>query len=483
MENMKLIGDLLPNFDNQSVEMKRQQIGTPSMPVTSEHSPSNPNQKEDAILLDLEDDKNCDYIRKSKIILPENYTKSNELCEAKLEMQNNALSNKIFCLLIASIDPKAYPYVSVSAIGLFNYDIGGKDHENLKKACHLLSKAQVTKVIFNKKGNEVGFSFSNIFQDVKYIDGVINGIFNDAMKPLLLDLREKYTILNLSTLLSFSSFYSQRIYEILLKNKYLGQVELNLEDLQNIVNFPQASRNDFAKFRKNVLEQAKWEIEKFSNLQFDYFIIKSPGRGGKIIAIKFVIGDGKLDQRYVKTNNNFLFQPEDTEYELWLFNNLSLVSHNKKILTEYTSSQKLISYFAAQASIKCFNLRKFIDYCKDKYNTNSKITKGSSKAYIIASLKNEFNYKTIVASKYESKKDIIDKFVSNKSHRLNEFIDENLKSVFIDLNGNKHSIILEDGTYYMKQVDNIAMLHISDAFKAFSENKLKILSSNQLDVD
>jgi plasmid replication initiation protein len=324
--------------------------------------------------------------------------RANALCEAKLEMDNNLMSNKIFCTLIAKMDKDNYPNISFPTNQLeelFVEETGGSFYTRLKKSTKILSNTKITKIFFNKRGKEEGFSFENVFQSLKYHNGLIFGRFNDEMAPLLLNLKERFTVLNLKTLLNFESLYSQRMYEILSARKYQGTIEYDLKDLQDMVDFPQKLRNNFIHFRSRVLDRAKNEIEQLTDLKFDYYPIKSMGRAGKIVAIKFTIGTGEIDQRYKKYDKNFLFQENTPEYEFWKINPNQLVPYYKNQLIKFTKSiptQEKLAFAAAKIG---FDMKKCIEYCVKLYNSDkTRALNGTLNAYVIGSLKVILGLKT-----------------------------------------------------------------------------------------
>jgi plasmid replication initiation protein len=334
--------------------------------------------------------KKIEYIPRSSLNISPCCTKndvirSNQLCEAKLEMHNNELSNKIFCTLIANIDQENFPNISID-IKLLNEpnDLLGGLYTRIKKSTDLLSRTRITKVFFNKKtGKESGFSFENIFQTLKYDKGQIFGKFHSEMEPLLLNLRKYFTKLKLDTLLKFGSFYSQRLYEILSANRYKGEIVFDLYILQEMLTFPEAMRNDFRKFRVKVLEQAKKEIEKFTDLKYDYFPLKSINKGSKIVAVKFIFTDNII----VKYDTDFLFKEGTDNYKRWKDDWIYFVCYFANILTRFTASKDTIISISTEAAKIGFDVEKYVNYCINIYDIEHRNSRENIKTYIINGLK------------------------------------------------------------------------------------------------
>jgi plasmid replication initiation protein len=338
-------------------------------------------------------------IKVRSIDLPREIVKSNELCQAKIEIDNNVLANRIFYLLIANINSDDFPNVSLTSNLFDKGNIGGEFYREIKKATKILSKAQITKVFFDKNDNEKGFSFENIFITLKYDKGTIFGKFHPDIKPLLLDLKVKFTKLDINTILSFESYYSQRMYEVLSSVKYKGTVIFELPILQEMVAFPQKLRNDYSKFRVKVLEQAKNEIEKYTDICFEYLPIKAPGRAGKIIAVKFIFNDGLIDKRYIKNDKNYMYPADHMLFGLWKTDQKQLFNHYSMLLNTFTKNSALKIRIATMAVKLCFNMEKFIEDTKISFNTKPWIKRRNFNGYLITALQYKFGFKTPLENK------------------------------------------------------------------------------------
>jgi plasmid replication initiation protein len=227
--------------------------------------------------------------------LPLTITKSNELVRAQLHVENNALANKIFYLLIQAIEPNQFPKVETSIKNLGKDEGGGYYYRRIKEATKILTSAKVEKAFF-ENNIEVGFEFENIFISAKYSNGIIKARFNSDMYPHLLELKKRFTTLNYFELMDLPSFYSQRIYEILKSwEKPEGFVELTIEVLYDMISFPKDLRNDFASVRRYALEKAEKDINARTELRYKWEPIKE---GKKVVAIRFTIGEqGVISQK------------------------------------------------------------------------------------------------------------------------------------------------------------------------------------------
>lgn len=114
--------------------------------------------------------------------------------------------------------------------------------------------------------------------------GTIQIKLDEQMKPYLLQLKEKFTEYELIYTLNFKSKYSIRLYEYLKsihfeKLKEYSQV-LEITRFQALLD---SNYSNFKDFHTRVLKPAKKEINQYSDLLFDYELIKDGKKVTKII--------------------------------------------------------------------------------------------------------------------------------------------------------------------------------------------------------
>lgn len=224
--------------------------------------------------------------------LPLIIKKSNNFVRAKLLIKNNALANRILYLAIRNLTEDDYPIITVKTNELPIEEIGGKQRKSIKESVSLLLNAQIYEGNFDDE-DTIGIEITNLFYKVSYRNGVIKLHFSPEMKQHFLDLKKYYTELNYFDVISLPSFYSQRMYEILKSWKEpIGIITYKIEELYNLLDYPKDQRKNFSEIRRFVLEKAKKDIDKHTDLVYTWEPIKE---GRKVVAIKFVIGEnGKL---------------------------------------------------------------------------------------------------------------------------------------------------------------------------------------------
>jgi hypothetical protein len=131
-----------------------------------------------------------------------------------------------------------------------------------------------------------------------------------------LEIKEKFLKYRLENILNLRSGYSIRMYEILkdwleLNSRYGNKAEkiVSLAELREILEIPRSYK--FFDIKRQILEKAKTELEKHTDILFEYEEIKS---GRKVTHLKFIIKpnpaklqtDNRIQDNYFKSRKNFV---------------------------------------------------------------------------------------------------------------------------------------------------------------------------------
>lgn len=137
------------------------------------------------------------------------------------------------------------------------------------------------------------FSYIEFDQDPRY--GTVVFKFNDSLTVHLLELERNFTKLSLGTILSFSSVYSIKLYNLLASHAYKNRpVTYSVETLRTILALVNKKRkiNMYEKpkdFIRWVLKPALGEINEKSDLNIKYEIVKDPKDSRKTFGFTFNI--------------------------------------------------------------------------------------------------------------------------------------------------------------------------------------------------
>jgi len=216
-----------------------------------------------------------DYSRQSHIIV-----------NSKYAMSTNEIN--LVLVLLTAIDKKDEDFK--------DYIFGKKDLE--KKTGKKWDTKQLQKTIdglFNKpiliKHDSNKWERFNWFSYFKYDNGVITCRFDKALKPYLLELKERFVISDIKHLLPMKSTYSKRMYLLLKEYAKIGRRTFNIEHLQEILKVP-SSHQLYSNFKLKVLKRAEIDINKFTDLEVT-LIEKKLGR--KIVEITYKIRKNTTD--------------------------------------------------------------------------------------------------------------------------------------------------------------------------------------------
>ena len=147
-----------------------------------------------------------------------------------------------------------------------------------------------------------------------YIDkhsGTVRIKLDEDMKPYLIQLRERFTEYELIYTLNFKSKYSIRMYEYL-KSIHYKKLKpytqtLTIDKFQKIVGSAYA---EFKDFHTRVLKPAQKEINQYSDIVFDYELIKE---GRKTTAITITIATKESVERWETSLENERLLDERTK--------------------------------------------------------------------------------------------------------------------------------------------------------------------------
>jgi plasmid replication initiation protein len=153
----------------------------------------------------------------------------------------------------------------------------------------------------------------NWFSYFEYTNGIITCRFDKALKPYLLELKERFIVSDIKHLLPMKSTYSKRMYLLLKEYSKIGHRSFNVEKLRKVLQTPK-SLNLYSNFRTKVLKRAETDINKFTDLEIK---LSEKKRGRKIVEITYTIRKNTTDLKtfiqIIRENytNKILFHTKD----------------------------------------------------------------------------------------------------------------------------------------------------------------------------
>lgn len=234
-------------------------------------------------------------------------TKSNSLIEAGYRLSLTEMQIILYGISLINPLQKDFPLSYQIEITRFSKMLN-RDHGNIYKEI----KEAVMKRFWNRdfsytdeKGKIVTLRWlTKMVHEDK--SGYIEIKFSEEIQPYLHQLQGNFTSVYINQIARFKSVYSVRFYEysymVLNKNKSNQEkFSLSIEEIKKWLNL-EDSYQRFCDFNVRVLEKSKNEINKFSDLNFKYRVIKLGRSPNKIeFSISKKNQDVHLDYEKIQT--------------------------------------------------------------------------------------------------------------------------------------------------------------------------------------
>ncbi|WP_129600139.1 replication initiation protein [Anaerophilus nitritogenes] len=225
-------------------------------------------------------------------------TKSNALIEASYKLTLG--EQKLILLLVSMIQPsdKEFKEYQISVKDFMeSLDIKNK---NKYKQVEQITKNLMTKVLrVHKERSTLQISWLSSAEYFKG-EGMVEVCFDPKLKPYLLQLKENFTSYKLKNIIRLKSYYSMRIYELLKQYEKIRERVFSLVELRDILGMEPKQYKQYANLKQKVLQVAHKEINKKTDIYFEFEEIK---QGRKVDKIKF----------YIESKNNKL--PKDDAFK------------------------------------------------------------------------------------------------------------------------------------------------------------------------
>ncbi|MGB9762688.1 MAG: replication initiation protein, partial [Minisyncoccia bacterium] len=218
-------------------------------------------------------------------------TQSNKLISAHYDLSLE--EQRIILTLASMIQPedeefKSYEFKIKEFIKLIGVSTKTKYTDIPKITENLMKK--IIKIREDKKLIQVSWLSSAVYNERT---GTVILRFDPNLKPYLLKLNELFTSFKLANVLNLKSKYAIRIYEILKSYEYRKSkyIIIEISELRLMLGINDTEYNRYDNFKRKVILQAQKEINKKTDLSFDFEEIKT---GKKVTSLKFIISKNPL---------------------------------------------------------------------------------------------------------------------------------------------------------------------------------------------
>lgn len=207
--------------------------------------------------------------------------KSNSLVCANYDLSSQ--EQKIILMVASLIKPQDKEFYTCTLQIKDFMDLVGIVNKGTYKDIANITKGLMKKVFEIKENNTV--LQLSWFSSVEYRTGTVELEFSPKLKPYLLEIQSLYTKYKLKNILNLKSKYSIRIYEILKCNAFKKHpYTIDIIELKKMTGGTKYVDN--SNYRKRVLKPAQKEVNKLTDISFEFEEIR---KGRRIIAIKFLI--------------------------------------------------------------------------------------------------------------------------------------------------------------------------------------------------
>lgn len=170
--------------------------------------------------------------------------------------------------------------------------VGLKGHGNhglLRQVAEGLAKKQ-----FKQVQPDGSFLVIGYISSAEYVAGrsYVELSFDPKLKPFLLNLKEAFTQYDIRHIISLRSYNTVRLYELLKQYEKIKYREFTVQGLKDILNL-EGKYARYADFKSAVLEVAKRELAKTTDISFDYEEIRE---GKSVVRLRFLIHSNNNDQ-------------------------------------------------------------------------------------------------------------------------------------------------------------------------------------------
>ena len=115
---------------------------------------------------------------------------------------------------------------------------------------------------------------------------------HDDLLDKIFDLKKHYFRYRLWNIVYLSTYNQYRIYELLKQYEKAGERTIPRDELREYLQIKKGEYKSFNNFKVRVLDSCKEALRLNTDICYDY-VMEKAGRGGKVVAIKFIIKKNK----------------------------------------------------------------------------------------------------------------------------------------------------------------------------------------------
>lgn len=283
----------------------------------------------------------CDLVEVNKLNDEHWVTKHNELIQStyKLSLQQQ----RILLIIASRIQPKdenfkLYQFNTKDIIDILGLSSSAGSYYTQIKS--IVNDLQTKTLTIKTEDRETNFTWV-ITSDYFPKQGFFQVELHPKLKPYFLELKDKFTQYRLENVLRLSSSYSIRMYELLKQYESIRTRRFGVDELKELLAIEPEKYKQYGHFKSKILLHSQEQIEKHTDLRFEFKEIKT---GRKITKIEFFIKSKKANPTVIDTKKDAV---NDSLIEI----GISLIQI-KKIRDKWDDEQILRNLAYTQDQIK-----------------------------------------------------------------------------------------------------------------------------------
>lgn len=174
-------------------------------------------------------------------------------------------------------------------------EVSGENlYSRLKDICRQLMKRIITinPIEAPKKSILVAWLGAAVFGEDGKGDGTISLSFHPHLKPFLLQLKERFTVISIQDVMQLRSVYSVRLFELLKQYQSIGERHFSIQEIRDFCGIEDKKYTNIQDIKRKVLDIAQREINEKTDIFIEFEFTKT---SRKFTGVDFTI----------KTNRNY----------------------------------------------------------------------------------------------------------------------------------------------------------------------------------
>lgn len=221
-------------------------------------------------------------------------TKSNKLIEANYKL--GVVEQKLILCLVSFIQPSDEDFKTYTITVRQFYEMLGVKGTPKYSELRDITRQLMQKVFEIRIDNKIIQASWLSYVAYRENEGKIDLRFDPFLKPYLLELKREFTSYKLENVVKLNSFYSIRLYELLKQYEKIKIRTFRLTELRRILG-AENIYPAYGNFKQRVLLTAQRELEKKTDISFDF---KEYKNGRRVEKIGFIIKSSRSKKQKIE---------------------------------------------------------------------------------------------------------------------------------------------------------------------------------------